>query len=254
MKIKPMRKIIANRKIPEHRKGNFEGLLVRPSKKNTRLFIDNEYFENGYAAVFPKSVLAVYCVLAKYANYETQTCFPSIDTIMKESGIRRRNTVIKALNLLERYNILCINHSKGWCTNQYALLDASCWKEPNSISTDTVNGIISDTDNSIKIDAKQYQKQSSNSISSDTGNHLIKLSNEIMDQTKNFPNKEMGLEGQLSKLALLVLKYHYQKKDILQAVSSLKKEGKEISFYSVKDLLNIWSREGKIIPIKEIKW
>ncbi len=71
--MQPLRRILNNNKIPEPRKGNFEGLPVRPSKKNTRLFIDNEYFEKGYARLFPKSVLAVYCVLAKYANYGTQT-------------------------------------------------------------------------------------------------------------------------------------------------------------------------------------
>jgi hypothetical protein len=254
MIIKPIRKIITNRKIPKPRKESFEGLSVRPNKKNTRLFIDNEYFEKGYAEVFPKSVLAVYCILAKYANYETQTCFPSIDTIMRESGIRRRNTVINALKILELYNVIHINHSKGWCPNQYALLDARYWKEPNSIGIDPVNGIASDTENSIKIDTKQYQKQSLNSITSDTGNHLIKLSNEIMDQIKNSPNKETNIEAHLSKLSFSVLKYHYQEKDILQAVSSLKEAGKEISFYSVKDLLNLWSKDGKIIPIKEIKW
>ncbi len=92
--MQPLRRILNNKKIPELGRGNFEGLPVRPSKKNTRLFIDNEYFEKGYARLFSKSVLAVYCVLAKYANYQTQTCFPSIDIIMREGSIKRRNTVI----------------------------------------------------------------------------------------------------------------------------------------------------------------
>ncbi len=115
--MQPLRRILNNKKIPEPGKGNFEGLPVRPSKKNTRLFIDNEYFEKGYARLFPKSVLAVYCVLAKYANYQTQTCFPSIDIIMRESGIKRRNTVIDGLKILEAYSIIHIEHSKGWSPN-----------------------------------------------------------------------------------------------------------------------------------------
>ncbi len=113
MTMQPLRRILNNKKIPEPKKGDFKGLLVRPSKKNTRLFIDNEYFEKGYAELFPKTVLAVYCVLAKYANYGTQTCFPSIDIIMHESGIKRRNTVVDDLKLLETYSIIYIEHSKG---------------------------------------------------------------------------------------------------------------------------------------------
>ncbi len=132
MIMQPIRKIISSRKIPETVKENFEGLPIRPSKKNTRLFIDNEYFEKGYARMFPRSVLSVYCVLAKYANFETQTCFPSIDTIMEESGIKRRNTVVSGLKILELYGIISIEHSKGWCPNQYALLSSDVWKDSTS--------------------------------------------------------------------------------------------------------------------------
>lgn len=242
------------RKILNDKKRNFIDLFVRPSKKNTRLFIDNEYFEKGYARMFPRSVLAVYCVLAKYANYKTQTCFPSIDTIMEESGIKRRNTVINALRILETHDIIRVKHSKGWYSNQYVLLDAGCWKEPNSININAANNIISDTDNSIKNDAKQYQNRCSNSISGDTGNHLIKLSKEIMIEIKNPPNNKTDMEDQLSKPVFSVLKYHYHEKDIFQAVFSLKEAGREISFRSVKDLLRLWSGNGKIVPKKEMKW
>ncbi len=252
--MEPLRRILNNKKIPEPGKGNFEELPVRPSKKNTRLFIDNEYFEKGYAKLFPKSVLTVYCVLAKYANYQTQTCFPSIDIIMRESGIKRRNTVINDLKILEAYSIIHIEHSKGWSPNQYALLSPVAWTEPDSIDIDTVLKSKKILKTVSKSKPKQYQNQSYNSISSDTGNHLIKLSNEIMDKIKNSPNKETNMGAPLSEVAFLVLKYHYQKKDILQAISSIREAGKEVSFRSVKELLKQWSRDSKIVPIKDMMW
>ncbi len=249
-----LKRILNNNKIPEPRKGNFEGLPVRPSKKNTRLFIDNEYFEKGYARLFSKSVLAVYCVLAKYANYGTQTCFPSIDIIMRESGIKRRNTVVDDLKILEAYSIIHIEHSNGWSPNQYALLNSDVWKEPDSINIDTVLRIKKIPKTVSKSESKQYQNQSFNSIKSDTGNHLIKLSNEIMDKIKNSPNKETNMGAPLSEVAFLFLKYHYQEKDILQAIFSIREAGKEVSFRSVKELLKQWSRDSKIVPIKDMMW
>src|SRR5574341_1196708 len=252
MTMQHLRRILNNKKIPESGEGDFERLPVRPSKKTTRLFIDNEYFEKGYARLFPKSVLAVYCVLAKYANYGTQTCFPSIEIIMRESGIKRRNTVIDYLKILEAYSIIHIEHSKGWSPNQYVLLSPVAWKEPNSINIDTVLRIKRIPKTVSKIESKQYQNQHYNSISSDTGNHLIKSSNEIMDKIKNFPNKKMHIGVPLSEVAFLFLKYHYHERDILKAISSLRESGKEISFRSTKGLLKLWSANGKIIPIKDM--
>lgn len=250
-------KILGNMIIQDLRKTlnkNFEGLHIRPSKKNTRLFIDNEYFEKGYARLLPKSVLAVYCVLAKYANHETQTCFPSIETMMRESGIKNRNTVIKALKILEAYRIIYIEHSKGGLPNQYALLNSDAWKEPNSINTDTVNSITSDTETVSKNELKQYQNSSSNSITSDTGNHLIKSSNEIRDKIKNISNKEIDMGIQISKGAFSVLKCYWKENDITEAISLLREDSKEISFRTVKDLLKQWSGKGKITSIKDMKW
>ncbi len=48
--MQPLRRILNNKKIPEIGKRDFERLPVRQGKKNTRLFIDNEYFEKGYAS------------------------------------------------------------------------------------------------------------------------------------------------------------------------------------------------------------
>lgn len=254
MAMQPLRRILNNKKIPEALRNNFERLPVRPSKKNTRLFIDNEYFEKGYAGLFPKSVLAVYCVLAKYANYWTQICFPSINIIMREGGIRRRNTVITGLRILEAYRIIRIEHSKGWSPNQYALLSSDIWKKPDSINIDTVLKSKKILKTVSKSESKQYQNQCLNSIKSDTGNYIIKSSNEIMGKIKNFPDRKTNTGFPLSEVAFLFLKYHYRERDISSAILSLSKGGKEISFRSVKDLLNQWSKNGRIIPIENMKW
>ncbi len=109
-------------------------LPVRPRNKKTRLWIDNEYFSEHYGEALPLSALAVYAVLAKYANARTQSCFPSIATIMKESGIKSAKTVFASLKQLEQYRLIEISRSKGRSSNRYALLDSSIWLKPNYVN------------------------------------------------------------------------------------------------------------------------
>jgi len=125
-------------KILERRRKTLGNLPIRPKRKKTRLFIDNEYFSKGYTAQFPTSVLTIYAVLAKYANAEHQTCFPAIPTIMREGGIGNRNTIVKALKILEAYCIVNISHSRGRTSNLYTLLHTDAWKPINSINFDTI--------------------------------------------------------------------------------------------------------------------
>ncbi|MBU1102759.1 helix-turn-helix domain-containing protein [Patescibacteria group bacterium] len=164
-------------------------LPIRADKRKTRLFIDNEYFKKGYASLFRKSVTLVYCVLAMYANKKTQTCFPSIETIMKESGIKRRNSIVDSSRVLESYNIVTIFRSKGLNPNIYSLLDPSVWKEPNSINVDTVLKNKNRPETVSENQPQQYQNQPPNSIPTDTRNHISKSYNEISNENKN-PNKE----------------------------------------------------------------
>jgi len=96
-----------------------------------RLWIDNEYFTEHYGEALPLSALAVYAVLAKYANARTQSCFPSVATIMRESGIKSTKTAYAALKDLEQYRLIEISHSKGRSSNRYTLLDSSIWLKPN---------------------------------------------------------------------------------------------------------------------------
>ncbi len=75
-------------------------LPVRPRNKPTRLFIDNEYFSERYGEVLPPSALAVYAVLAKYANSRTQSCWPSVATIVANHALGASGR--------------CSPHSRNW--------------------------------------------------------------------------------------------------------------------------------------------
>lgn len=118
---------------------------ARRKNKKTRLYIDKEFISSGYASEYRKfSLIDIYTSLAYYANYESQKCFPSIETIMHNTGLKNRNKVIKGIKKLEELNIIFVTRSKGKKSNEYMLLDPSCWKKINSITGDTV---------------QQYQKQ-----------------------------------------------------------------------------------------------
>jgi hypothetical protein len=123
--------ILNNRKWQPRKSDTLEGLPIRPPVKQTRLYLDNEYYEGGYAAMFPHSVTTVYGWIARRAKQTTQTCYPSAKDIMEHCGITNRNTVFEALKLLETFNIIAIAHSrrvKGGRPNVYALLNPPAWK------------------------------------------------------------------------------------------------------------------------------
>ena len=106
-------------------------LPVRPQNKKTRLWIDNEYFSEHYGTVLPLSALAVYAVLCKFADARTQTCYPAVALIMRESGVKSEKTVFSSLKKLEQYRIIEICRSKGRSSNKYTLLASDIWLKPN---------------------------------------------------------------------------------------------------------------------------
>src|SRR3989339_1948601 len=158
---------ILNKKKWQPKLDSFEGLSIRPSVKKTRLYLDNEYFNKGYAAIFPHSVTIVYNILAKFANHKKQTCYPAAKTVMELGGITNRNTVFNAFFILERYGIISIVHrSKGRVPNLYALLDSREWKEVNSSNFDTVMKERQKKPTVSETDAQQLQNNTSNGITS----------------------------------------------------------------------------------------
>jgi hypothetical protein len=141
MTMKTMEHLLEGCRFTEHLAERAKAALpIRPRTKKTRLFIDNEYFSEGYADALPLSALAVYAVLAKYANARTQACYPCVATIMRESGIRSAKTVFAAAKELERYRLIEISHSKGRSSNRYVLLDAKVWAKPNPIKSSDEQG------------------------------------------------------------------------------------------------------------------
>lgn len=78
-----------------------------------------------YGPTIGATGVAVYAALARFANNETQTCFPSQDTIAKMLGLTRQ-TVNKALDSLEKAGLIEIRgrtrESGGRASNEYTLL------------------------------------------------------------------------------------------------------------------------------------
>ena len=81
------------------------------------------YFYNKVSgANVSSSSRTVYRALLHYANRETWSCFPSIKTIAKDTGMSR-STIMRCLNELEKENLrLRINrlrNDKGKTSNIY---------------------------------------------------------------------------------------------------------------------------------------
>jgi DNA-binding transcriptional regulator GbsR (MarR family) len=161
----------------------FATLPIRPKLKETRLFLDNEYFSEGYAAKFPNWVTVVYGILAKYANAKEQTCFPSYETIMKGCGVSR-NKVNPAIKVLEIHNIIAVQRSRGGKKkpNQYILLSTTVWESFNNTYLNTVLRNKKNHQTVPDLYAKQYLNEYPNSTPVDTVNQLTKSTNEINDE------------------------------------------------------------------------
>jgi len=169
-----------------------DGFIVRDQKKQTRFYIDNEFLKNGYVALLQKRSF-VYMCLAKYANAGTQTCYPAYDTIQKETGMKNRNTLARAINVLEYLGLIGIKRALGSGPNRYYLLHHSQWRPLTSITIDTAKAVS-------KMLTKEYQKRRLNSISSDTGNQRMNSTKEIRGEDMDSIRKRRLELGQ--KLSL----------------------------------------------------
>lgn len=105
---------------------------IRDNRQKEWFWLDNEYL-NGYARYLGTVATAVYISLCRHADNKTQTCFPSMELIAEENGIGSRNTVSKAINALEVWNIIKIERNYNKNTKQrenniYTLLAKTQWK------------------------------------------------------------------------------------------------------------------------------
>lgn len=198
---------------------------IRRQGKRTRYYIDNELLARCGKILKPHGI-AIYNVLAKYANSRTQSCFPSYETIMSHTGIGKRKTITKYLKRLEKLNIIAIEHSKGRKPNRYYLLDVGCW-DINSSPKDRVRNETYD-DNSIPKGIEPYPSGTFNSIpnahnpaSMDTGSRIISRinkSNKI--NLSSFSNEK-------DERATLAHKYIRRTKEEQERINAILKRTKE---------------------------
>lgn len=71
--------------------------------------------------IFP-TARTVYRALLQYANRKTWSCFPSISTLMKDTGLSKM-TIIRNLNILEKNGLIIKIHrtrkDNGKTSNMY---------------------------------------------------------------------------------------------------------------------------------------
>lgn len=103
---------------------------IRPKRKPSRFFVDNEYVHGGYLATFPDSCNSIFTAILVHCNTETQAAYPSIETIKDLTGCTNRNTLIKGIKLLEEYGIIRVIRSKEVfnMVNLYVFQSVRCWK------------------------------------------------------------------------------------------------------------------------------
>ena len=81
------------------------------------------YFYNKVSSAnVSSSSRTVYRALLHYANRETWSCFPSIKTIAKDTGMSR-STIMRCLNELEKEDLILrinrLRENKGKTSNLY---------------------------------------------------------------------------------------------------------------------------------------
>ncbi|MDD4411783.1 MAG: helix-turn-helix domain-containing protein [Bacilli bacterium] len=107
-----------------------EQIKIRDLRKKEKYFIDDAYL-NGYAKLCGVYATAIYNSLSRHSNFQTQECFPSIDSMAKQHSMDKK-TAIKAIKTLEKWHIVFVLKRKNKKTkrqlpNTYILLDKSEW-------------------------------------------------------------------------------------------------------------------------------
>jgi DNA-binding MarR family transcriptional regulator len=74
----------------------------------------NRHIINQYGKILRSSGLAVYNVLASYANSKSQTCFPSQKFIAEHLGLSIR-TVNRKIRLLKEFKLIKVKKKRGRC-------------------------------------------------------------------------------------------------------------------------------------------
>lgn len=96
---------------------------------------NDQYIDNGYAAICGWKATLVYMSLCRHANQRTQEAFPTIDTMAKEHGVDRKR-IIEGIKTLIDWNLLEVKKERKktgeFQKNTYILIDVKYWKEVNN--------------------------------------------------------------------------------------------------------------------------
>lgn len=138
---------------------------MRNKYDSNRFLLDNELIDFVVAEIGSKAAI-LYVALVRFANYDTQECWPSHKTLMERSGIGNKRTLINKLKLLEKKQLVEVIKRGGGKSNsnQYRILNVEGWKL-NGVDTATLcekKGDISDD--------KQWQNYYARNGITDTGN------------------------------------------------------------------------------------
>lgn len=104
---------------------------VRDRRETEWFWVDNEFIDKCARNLGPVATL-VYVALARHSNNNNQACFPSMQTIANEVGLKSRNTVAGGIKELEKNNVIKteenIDHRTGRrLNNVYTLLHKKFW-------------------------------------------------------------------------------------------------------------------------------
>lgn len=105
---------------------------IRDSRGKEWFWLDNEYL-NGYAKYLGVTCTSVYISLCRHSDNTTQTCFPSMEKIGEELGLKRQ-AVSRAIKKLQDWGIISVvtkynKESKKRENNIYTLMAKKEWKD-----------------------------------------------------------------------------------------------------------------------------
>lgn len=230
--------------------GSFDTSGAREPKRPHRSFIDNEYFTGGYAALFPHSTTIVYLILCKYARHDTQICFPAAETVMEQAGITNRNTYFRDIKLLKHYGIIrVLSGSKGRVPNVYLMVNHGDWEGINRDNFNTVMKPLKRKTTVSPKSAQQYQNESNNSDTVDTGNH-INNSDENFEITSNFQLRGKQLLEHLLPSTASVVNMYFREDDVIKILEQIGVSN-ETKLINTKTIIQAFKDNG-IEPIKPL--
>lgn len=111
-------------------------------RRKEKFMIDDRYL-NGQARICGWQSTLVYNSLCRHANIN-QESFPSIRLMMEELAVGR-NTILKGIKNLEKYNVIEIEKTRSkngkWLNNSYTLVDKSDWIKSQVPKEDTASQV-----------------------------------------------------------------------------------------------------------------